>query len=82
MLMKNVIHEDPDSGENHFTIGPELEPDPCKRCGGESVPNICNGDGRYHWHGRVHTLGDGLEALCASCAEAAATDWDRRRAAP
>lgn len=68
-------------GGRTLAITDGLEDDPCQRCGAESVPNVCEGDGRFHHHGRVHTIGGGLEALCKSCGQIAAQEWKDRKAA-
>lgn len=68
-------------GGRTLAITEELVDDPCGRCGAESVPNICEGDGRLHHHGRIHTPGGKLEALCRSCGDAANGEWKQRRVA-
>ena len=52
--------------------------DPCA-CGAESVVNVCDGDGRLHHHGRVHTISGGLEALCKNCANVENGKWAETR---
>jgi len=82
MLKSYRTHESPPDAEGVVWMisGPEIDDVPCQRCGGESVPNICEGDGRYHHHGRVHTVAGGLEALCRPCATVtAAGEWEARR---
>jgi hypothetical protein len=78
MLYEYVTHERPDGS---FVVGPELREVPCERCGAESRPNGCAGDGRTHHHGRVHTLDGGLQALCLRCAATAADEWNARKTA-
>jgi hypothetical protein len=63
---------------NTTTFGPELQDDPCCRCGAESVVNICPGDGRLHHHGRVHTKNGGLEAVCSKCIEDVRKEWNKK----
>lgn len=58
----------------------EWEDDPCVICGGESVPNVCPGDGRLHHHGKVHTADNGFVALCDNCIIAIDMEWTLRRA--
>lgn len=57
----------------------ELVDDLCVLCGGESVANSCPGDGRSHYHGRVHRKNGGLVAICASCIGQISTEWNERR---
>jgi hypothetical protein len=62
-------YSDPENPDNWID-------DPCFRCGDESVPNVCEGDGRYHHHKMVHLPGgSGPEALCRKCAETVVEEW-------
>ena len=71
--------EDPEK-PGWFRLTSELVDDPCERCGGESVPNICEGCQKYHHHGRVHPIdGGGLMPLCRMCGELDAAAWIARR---
>lgn len=67
-------------GDRTLAITDELVDDPCARCGGESVPNVCEGDEKFHYHGRVHTVSGGLDALCKACGQIAAQEWKDRKA--
>lgn len=58
-------------------VSNDLVDDPCA-CGAESVPNTCNGDGRRHHHGMIHTKGGGLAAMCSECAANDRLDWGVR----
>ncbi len=44
-------------------------------CGHQGRPNICEGDGRSHHHGRVHTKAGGLEWLCGTHYQMDAASW-------
>jgi len=73
---KHGWHTDPSDPDNWID-------DPCVRCGAESVPNICAGDGRYHHHGMVHLPEHGgPEALCRECAETVVEEWRVARGGP
>jgi hypothetical protein len=65
-------------GHYHLESDAAWVDDPCPRCGGESVPNVCAGAGRYHHHGRIHTVEGGLEPLCRMCAELDGAAWRAR----
>lgn len=65
-----------DGGRTTLAITDELVDDPCERCGAGSVPNICEGDGKRHYHGRVHTRAGDLQALCQPCRITAAQEWN------
>ena len=80
-LFKYVLHEsEPDAdGMVWLKAGPETEEIRCYICGGESVPNVCPGDGRYHHHGCVHTAQGGLEGVCANCIPTVEADWTARK---
>jgi hypothetical protein len=81
MLTHYRSEEEPQpDGSIRFWITDELEEDPCERCGGESVPNICESCEKYHHHGRVHPLEEHVPmALCRMCAELDAAAWIARR---
>jgi hypothetical protein len=82
VMLRHYRYEEeplPDGKGVRMWLTDELVDDPCSRCGGESVPNVCAGDGRYHHHGRVHTVERGLEPLCRMCAELDAEAWGARR---
>lgn len=65
MLYRNkVLKETQPDGSILMTVLPGVEPEPCAVCGRESIVNSCEGDGRLHHHGRVHSPGNGLEARC------------------
>lgn len=66
-------------GGKTLAITDELVDDPCARCGAESVSNVCEGDGRLHHHGRVHTRAGDLQALCGPCGKVVADEWKRKR---
>lgn len=68
------------NGVRTLALTDELVDDPCERCGAESVPNVCEGDGKQHHHGRVHTKKGKLQALCGPCAKWIADEWKRERA--
>ena len=49
-------------------------------CGHDGRPNICEGDGRSHRHGMVHTQEDHrLEWLCGSHAAMDCEAWQNQR---
>jgi hypothetical protein len=75
MLQSYVTHE----VKGGFTIGPEVQDDPCFLCRGESMANTCPGDGRLHYHGRVHVPGGGLEPVCSGCLEHVKAQWQMHR---
>lgn len=51
----------------------------CDVCGApDAGPKVCNGDGRYHYHGRVHTKLWGLDRLCAECYAEDRAAWGPR----
>lgn len=68
-------------GRRTLSFTNELVDDPCERCGAESVPNVCEGDGKQHHHGRVHTRAGDLQALCRPCGNIAAGEWKQKAAA-
>lgn len=54
----------------------------CERCNQRAAkPQRCPGDRAYHRHGRVHTLSDGLEAVCDDCLIDVGREWENRRTA-
>lgn len=56
---------------------------PCARhdeCGHDGRPNVCEGDGRYHRHGMVHTKDERrLEWLCGSHMALDREAWQSQR---
>ena len=36
---------------------------------------MCPGDGRYHHHGMIHTVDQGLRAVCDECAVIERNRW-------
>jgi len=44
-------------------------------CGHNGRPNSCEGDGRLHHHGRIHTRAGALEWLCGSHAAYDRQEW-------
>lgn len=52
----------------------------CERCDARPARGqVCPGDGRYHHHGRVHTVTDGLELVCDACRQTIADEWTAHR---
>lgn len=45
----------------------------------EGLPQVCNGDGRYHHHGMVHTYDGGLMWLCDECWKLDRAEWQAAR---
>lgn len=51
----------------------------CETCGiNEAKNQVCNGDQKLHYHGRVHTADDKMLALCDDCLSRDAVAWDKR----
>ncbi len=80
MLYRYKTEKRQEGNVTHISYLDELEPVPCERCGAESKVNICEGDGRVHHHGCVHTVEGRLLALCHECGEKATEDWRKARA--
>lgn len=54
----------------------------CEICGeNEWKVQYCNGDGRLHHHGAIHTKGGGLKRVCNKCANEDAKKWAQARTA-
>lgn len=47
--------------------------DMCKEKEGQG--QMCEGDGRLHGHGMVHTIKNGLMWLCDDCADKVKLEW-------
>ena len=55
--------------------------DPCALCDAESVFNTCPGDGRGHYHGRVHRRNGGLLPVCGACIATIKAEWANKHGA-